>query len=286
MAAPKPPPPKRKFDLINRGDKSSTPLGTLTFLGLRALDLPLQHTLLSPSGLGLTLLSRAGLAAALPAGTQLLHTGLPLVDALGHPQSLLLFAMAAGSAAKQAYWLTVLSAESFPASAAFAVSALNSFWNGLNAVLFLALATSSLESRPLVSVPLPAVLGVPGNSLLVPLSAVVGTAMYVGGLTLETVAEQQRKAFKAAPENAGKVCKVGAWRWARHINYFGYALWRGGYAMAATGWVGGLAMTAFLVYDLSARAAAVLDDYCTNKYKEQWFQFKREVPYTIIPGVY
>ncbi|KAI1770746.1 hypothetical protein F4818DRAFT_431767 [Hypoxylon cercidicola] len=285
-ADPKPPPSKKKkLDLINRGEKKPTPLGTLTFVGLRALDLPLQHALLAPAGVGAALLSRAGLAVALPAAaaTRLLRTGLPAVDALGHPTGALLLAMAAGGAAKQIYWLVVLSAESFPAGAALAVAGLNTFWNGVNALLFLASATTSLRSRPLVSVPLPGYLG---GDAVVPLSTVVGTLMYVAGLALETASERQRKAFKEAPENAGKVCKVGVWRWARHINYFGYSLWRGGYTMVATGWVGGLLMTAWQIADLSTRAVGVLDEYCTERYKEQWFQFKREVPYKIIPGIY
>ncbi|KAI4869618.1 hypothetical protein F4820DRAFT_455743 [Hypoxylon rubiginosum] len=293
MANPKPP-PKKRFDLVNRGEKKPTPSGTLTFIGLRALDLPLQHALLAPSGLGAALLSRVGLAAALPAaGTHLLQTGLPLVDALGHPTAALLLAMAAGSCVKQVYWLTALSAESFPPGAAVAVSALNTAWNGLNTFLFLALATTSLRSRPLVSLPLPAFLRrsiAGGNAaatvVTLPLSTVVGTLMYVAGIALEAASERQRKAFKDAPENAGKVCKVGVWRWARHVNYLGYALWRGGYTMAATGWVGGLLMTAWQVYDLSTRAGGVLDEYCAGRYKEQWFQYKREVPYKIIPGIY
>ncbi|XXG98386.1 hypothetical protein Hte_004709 [Hypoxylon texense] len=293
MADPKPPLQSR-YDLIRRGEKKPTPFGTLTFIGLRVLDLPLQHALLLPSGLGATLLSRVGLRAALPgAGAHLLQTGVPLLDALGHPTSVLLLAMAAGSAAKQIYWLTVLSAESFPPRAAVAVGLLNTAWNGLATLLFLALATTSLRSRPRVSIPLPGFLGslLAGGgddapAIVVPLSTVVGALLYVAGLALETASERQRKAFKAAPENAGKVCKVGAWRWARHVNYFGYALWRGGYMMAATGWAGGLLMTAWQIYDLGTRAAGVLDEYCTDRYKGQWFQYKREVPYKIIPGIY
>ncbi|KAI0387720.1 hypothetical protein F5Y04DRAFT_10281 [Hypomontagnella monticulosa] len=277
----------KKFDLINRGAREPTPWGTLTFVGLRAADVPLQHAL--HSGLGASLLANLGLAASstLPAASAaLLHTGLPALDTLGHPTSALLVLMAVGSAAKQIYWQTYLSFESFPVVPAAAVAAYNTVMNGLNSLLFLALASTSLRSQPQIPVPLPFLSGPGGSTVTLPLSTVVGTLMYVFGLTLETVAERQRKVFKDAPENKGKVCKVGVWRWARHINYLGYSLWRGGFTMVATGWIGGLAMMSFQMWDLGQRAAAVLDEYCTGKYKDQWMQFKREVPYKIIPGVY
>ncbi|KAI1401331.1 hypothetical protein F4819DRAFT_333611 [Hypoxylon fuscum] len=279
----------RRFDLVDRGDKQPTPLGTLTFVGLRLLDLPLQHLLLSSGGtaLGARLLARAGIGRALLAGPPvppLLQTGLPFVDVLWHPTHLLLLLMAGGGAAKQIYWQTAVSPQSFPARAAAAVAAYNTVFNGANALLFLAWATTSLRSRPAVDVYVP--YGVRGGTLPVPLSTAVGVLMYVVGLALETAAERQRQKFKDAPGNEGKVCKVGVWRWARHVNYLGYSLWRGGYTMVATGWVGGLLMAGWQMYDLGHRAAGVLDDYCSNRYKEQWAQFKREVPYKIIPGIY
>ncbi|KAI0840698.1 hypothetical protein F5Y06DRAFT_228482 [Hypoxylon sp. FL0890] len=274
---------QKKFDLIKRGEKKKTPSGTITFIGLRVLDLPLQHALLS--GLGATLISKAGLTPSIPASTSLLQTGIPLIDSLGHPTSALLFAFATGSTVKQIYWLTRLSKESFPTSAAATVALFNTLVNSVNSLLFLTFATTSLRSVPALSIPI-SLPFLSSERIDVPLSTVVGTLMYVAGITLETVAEQQRKAFKDAPENEGKVCKVGVWRWARHINYFGYSLWRGGYTMVATGWIGGLLMGGFQLWDLSTRAVGVLDEYCSNRYKDQWMQFKREVPYKTVPWVY
>lgn len=274
---------QKKFDLIKRGDRTPTPLGTVTFIGLRTLDLPLQHALLS--GLGTSLISKAGLATALPPSTSILQTGVPFIDSLQHPNAVLLLAFATGSTAKQIYWLTRLSRESFPASAAATVSFFNTLVNSVNSLLFLTYATTSLRSWPVLSIPV-SLPFLSTERLDVPLSTIVGTLMYVAGITLETVSEQQRKAFKDAPENEGKVCKVGVWRWARHINYFGYSLWRGGYTMVATGWIGGLLMGGIQLWDLSTRAVGVLDEYCSNRYKDQWLQFKREVPYKVVPGVY
>ncbi|KAI0007100.1 hypothetical protein F4779DRAFT_527423 [Xylariaceae sp. FL0662B] len=280
-AGDKKPKPKKKkqelFDLVNRGDKSRSVAGTLTFVGLRTLDLPLQYLLLSRAGpaVGASLLRRLGIATVTAAA---LHTGLPWLDGLGAGGALLL-AMAAGATAKQVYWAISLSAERFPPGAATTVAVFNSAINSINALLFLASATTSLRSAPAVSIPFV-------SSSPVPLSVVVGAVLYVSGLAIETTAELQRRAFKRRPENRGKVCKVGLWGWARHVNYFGYALWRGAYCMAATGWVGGIAMGLWQGWDFATRAVEVLDEYCSGRYGEQWTRFKEEVPYKLIPGIY
>ncbi|KAI1458040.1 DUF1295-domain-containing protein [Annulohypoxylon moriforme] len=276
-------PPPKKFDLINRGERKPTLWGTLTFVGLRIMDLPLQHALLLPAGLGSALLSKLGVTlAANPTGP--LTTGLSYLDVLGQPTSALLMLFALGSSVKQIYWQLLVSKESFPAPAAAAVAFYNSLFNALNSLLFLALATSSVRSEP--QLPIPASLSITGTPFALPLSTVVGVCIYLFGIVLEAVSETQRRDFKDAPENAGKVCKVGVWRWSRHVNYFGYSLWRGGYTMVATGWIGGLVVGSWQMWDLGYRAAGVMDDYCTNRYKEQWAQFKREVPSKIVPGIW
>ncbi|KAI2472974.1 hypothetical protein F4781DRAFT_381417 [Annulohypoxylon bovei var. microspora] len=272
-------PPPKKFDLINRGERKPTLWGTLTFVGMRLADVPLQHALLLPAGVGPTLLSKVGVTLAAPV-TAPLGTGIGYLDVLGQPTGALLMLFALGSSAKQIYWQLFVSKESFPAPAAAAVAFYNSLFNALNSLLFLALATSSLRSQP--QLPLP----IAGTAYGLPLSTVVGACLYAFGIVLEAVSERQRRDFKDAPANAGKVCKAGVWRWSRHVNYFGYSLWRGGYTMVATGWVGGLLVGSWQMWDLGTRAAGVMDDYCTNRYKEQWAQFKREVPSKIVPGIW
>lgn len=301
---------KKPFDLIRRGEKKPTLSGTLTFIGLRAADIPLQHALLSPGsmGLGVRLLTSLGLRTIFtptntttwivpPSLTLPIHAfavTYPSLSALQSwrlgfltqltPISFLLLLMSVGSAAKQIYWHLALSQDSFPASAAVAVSAYNTFVNSANSLLFLAVATTSLLSRPRFSFFTTPYRG--PAILTLPLSTIAGVLLYVAGMTIETVSERQRAAFKSRAENKGKVCMEGLWRWARHINYFGYALWRGGYCMVGAGWIGGLVMGLGQGWDLSQRAVAVQDDYCSDRYKEQWGQFKQEVPYRIIPGVY
>jgi steroid 5-alpha reductase family enzyme len=55
-----------------------------------------------------------------------------------------------------------------------------------------------------------------------------GLALFLGGLTFESVGDAQLARFKADPANRGKVCEVGLWAWTRHPNYFGeFLIWLG-----------------------------------------------------------
>ncbi|KAM0328045.1 hypothetical protein ACHAQA_005446 [Verticillium albo-atrum] len=275
-------------DLIHRGVKKSNVPGTLTFVGLRALDVPLQYNLIAGARWGPALLARLNIAARPLAGFAF-TSGLGPLDNLRLPAPhLILLAMSAGAAAKQIYWLVALSNEEFPPSAAIPVSAYNTFVNSLNSLLFLASTTSVLSTgASALDTDVDLLLNPPTATLAgLPLPLLVGSALFVVGITLETVSEYQRKVFKDKPENKGKVMKTGLWRLARHINYGGYALWRAGYCMAASGWVGGLAMGLLQSFDFVSRAVPVIDDYCGGRYGEQWTQFKKEVPYVILPGIY
>ncbi len=48
----------------------------------------------------------------------------------------------------------------------------------------------------------------------------VGTTLVVLALLGEALADGQLKAFRRAPENQGRVCNTGLWRYSRHPNYF------------------------------------------------------------------
>jgi steroid 5-alpha reductase family enzyme len=68
---------------------------------------------------------------------------------------------------------------------------------------------------------------------------VIGVLVFLLGFGFETVADAQLAAFRALPENRGKVLDRGLWRYTRHPNYFGECLvWWGVYlmAVAAGGW--------------------------------------------------
>ncbi|MFO0594002.1 MAG: DUF1295 domain-containing protein [Myxococcaceae bacterium] len=75
----------------------------------------------------------------------------------------------------------------------------------------------------------------------------VAAAITAGAIVIETVADEQLRAFRAS--SPGRICNVGLWRWSRHPNYFGeLSFWAGawlfGVAAGAPAWsiVGVLAM--------------------------------------------
>ena len=54
--------------------------------------------------------------------------------------------------------------------------------------------------------------------------AIAGTAVWLAGLLIETVADAQKSAFRAKDENRGRFIASGLWRYSRHPNYFGEML--------------------------------------------------------------
>lgn len=69
---------------------------------------------------------------------------------------------------------------------------------------------------------------------------VVGAAVVVAGLAVETVADRQLARFTRDPVNSGRILDRGLWRYSRHPNYFGEAVvWWGVWLIALSvpgGW--------------------------------------------------
>jgi steroid 5-alpha reductase family enzyme len=58
--------------------------------------------------------------------------------------------------------------------------------------------------------------------------ALVGTLVWLLGFGIEVIADRQKSAFRADPENKDKFINSGLWSWSRHPNYFGeIVLWIG-----------------------------------------------------------
>lgn len=78
------------------------------------------------------------------------------------------------------------------------------------------------QIQALVSMPLLATVLLtahrPGVGLT--LQDVLGAAMLAIAIVGEGIADAQLQAFRANPENSGKVCDTGLWSWSRHPNYF------------------------------------------------------------------
>ena len=63
--------------------------------------------------------------------------------------------------------------------------------------------------------------------------ASIGLAIWVIGFVIEVIADRQKKAFKADPENKGRFITTGLWARSQHPNYFGeITLWSGMSIMA------------------------------------------------------
>lgn len=158
--------------------------------------------------------------------------------------------MSVGNAARQIYWLTVVSKEEFTPQFAILVSIYNSFWNSCNDLLF----TTTAMSASLAS-----------NQAFPQWPLIIGLASYITGAFLETASEHQRKKFKDDPKNKGKAYTGGLWKYARHINYTGYALWRAGYSCAGGGYAWGAFMLAWSLADFTFRSIPALDKYCSER---------------------
>ncbi len=57
---------------------------------------------------------------------------------------------------------------------------------------------------------------------------VVGVLLWILGFAIEVIADEQKRRFRQAPDNASRFIQSGLWRWSQHPNYFGeILLWFG-----------------------------------------------------------
>ena len=236
-----------KVDFIARGEKRTNYLGTATFFGLRAADPFLQYQILG-NDLGQSLIQRLG-GTTLPRGPPLV-TNTPLDDLIGlSPYRSILLAMSVGSMLKQNIHLTTIMQEEMKPTGGVFVGAFNAAMNSINSLLFVCSQTSaSVNGEHFPQSPL-----------------IVGASLYTVGITVELLSESQRAIFKRDPANKGKIYQGGLFGLSRHVNYFGYTLWRSGYALAAGGWIWGATVAAWFAYDFTQRAIPVLQTYLEDR---------------------
>ena len=249
---------KKPFDLIDRNKKGRNWVGTGTFVGLRAVEPYLQYQILRHD-LAQPLIQAVG-GTTLPRGPPLV-TNTPL-DVIGlSPYRSILLAMSVGAMLKQNLHHVFISQEEMGPGPSAAVGAFNAVFNSINSILFVCSQTSaSVNGEHFPQTPL-----------------ILGASLYVVGLSTEFWSEVQRANFKKDPANKGKIYSGGLFGLSRHVNYFGYTLWRGGYALAAGGWVWGAVVGAFFAYDFTQRAIPVLQDYLESKVSFRSSQDRRRV---------
>jgi steroid 5-alpha reductase family enzyme len=86
----------------------------------------------------------------------------------------------------------------------------------------------------------------------------LGLALWLIGLTFESVGDWQLARFKADPANRGKVLDQGLWRYTRHPNYFGdFCVWWGIYFVAAGGGAWWTIFSPLLMIGLLMRVSGV-----------------------------
>lgn len=105
--------------------------------------------------------------------------------------------------------------------------------------------------------------------------ALVGTLVWLLGFGIEVIADRQKSAFRADPQNAGKFINVGLWSWSRHPNYFGEILLWIGVAIIAipvlSGWQWSTLISPVFVVILLTRVSGIpmLEAYADKKWGGQ-----------------
>lgn len=258
-----------KFDAINRGVKGSSPFGTSLFIGLRTLDVFIQYGILA-KGLADPILSRLHFATVSTSSSPIVAFGLPL-------KPLIMLGMAAGTVIKQIYWVLFIQQEALPVAGALPIAFFNTLFNSPNSILSMTTAATYFA---------PAVLTTGDEQTGLSPLFLIGTVQFLLGNIIEVGSEIQRRNYKKDPKNAGKPYTGGLFNLARHINYGAYSMMRSGYALAAGGWVWGSIIAGFFFGDFASRGVPILDEYCTKRYGASWLEFKKKVPYKLIPGIY
>lgn len=185
-----------------------------------------------------------------------------------------IFLMGSASTIKHIYWVLFISEQELPPFTGFFFGALESLTDILNSWIFMhyfrlpffsSSSSSSSSNLQNPSSPSSYLLERPILPGLGSLHIILGILLFDLGITTETAAELQRRAFKRDPRNAGKPFSRGLFGLARNINYGGHVLWKMGNALAAGGWVWGVLVGGFYLYDFVTRGVPVLDGYCETK---------------------
>lgn len=99
------------------------------------------------------------------------------------------------------------------------------------------------------------------RSLALDVFALAGALLFAFGFVVETLADRQKRVFRADPANHGRFITTGLWAWSRHPNYFGeIVLWVGVAVVALPvlrGWQYVTLVSPVFVYVLLTRISGV-----------------------------
>jgi steroid 5-alpha reductase family enzyme len=118
------------------------------------------------------------------------------------------------------------------------------------------------------------------------LSEIIGLAVAAASIAGESLADRQMKQFKADPNNRGKVCEFGLWRFSRHPNYFFEFLFWGGIFVASLatpwGWITA-ACPALMYYFLTKVTGIPLTEEYALKSKGEAYRRYQESTSAFVP---
>ena len=111
----------------------------------------------------------------------------------------------------------------------------------------------------------------------------IGIAMWVAGMIIEIISDQQKYDFKNNPDNRGRFITTGLWKFSRHPNYFGeFLLWWGMFLIVAPALSGLLYITIvgpifITVLLLFVSGVPLLEKNAESKYgdSEDYREYKR-----------
>ncbi len=118
----------------------------------------------------------------------------------------------------------------------------------------------------------------------------IGLAIWLAGMLIEIVSDQQKSRFKKDPANQGKFIRTGLWAWSRHPNYFGeIVLWIGMAIVAIPvlqGWQWATLISPVFVYFLLTKVSGVpmLEDKADERWggQDDYEDYKRRTPELIL----
>lgn len=91
--------------------------------------------------------------------------------------------------------------------------------------------------------------------------AIVGFVIWLGGITIEALADRQKSVFRSEPANKDRFIQTGLWSWSRHPNYFGEILLWFGVAIVAmpvlSGWQWLTMISPLFVFLLLTRVSGI-----------------------------
>jgi len=99
------------------------------------------------------------------------------------------------------------------------------------------------------------------NQVALGIYGVIGLIVWIFGITIEVIADQQKRAFKKDPKNKGRFISSGLWAYSRHPNYFGeITLWIGVFIICIPvlqGWQWTTIISPIFVYLLITKVSGV-----------------------------